>query len=96
MLGVLLIKQPSGHQLSALGIATEPQKVYKVKVGDTEWTIASKAFPDSDPRAMIGMINQQEPKEDRPSHTLRAGEQIILPSDAKIGVEAHPSGQLKP
>jgi nucleoid-associated protein YgaU len=64
-------------------------KVYTTQPGDTEWTLAQRAYPDSDPRDVIGLINSQESAQERKDHTLQPGDKIYFASDSKLGTDVN-------
>jgi hypothetical protein len=64
-------------------------KVYTTKYGDTEWGLAQRAYPDKDPREVIGLINAQESPQEQESHTLQPGDKIYFASDSKLGTDVN-------
>ena len=62
-------------------------KVYTTHVGDTEWGIAERAYPNQDPRAVIGLIQSQESAADQKGHILQPGEKLYFAQDSQLGTE---------
>ncbi len=63
-----------------------PDKVYIAKPGDTEWTIAERAFPNTDVREEVVQLDSQLTHDAaHANHTIQPGDEFILPGDANIG-----------
>ena len=67
-------------------------KVYVAKPGDTEWTIAERAFPSLDPREVLSYLDQQLPKDNQKYHTVSTGERFYFSQQADIGKETQVKG----
>jgi hypothetical protein len=79
---IVSVEQFQGHAPHA-----GHDKVYQTKPGDTEWGLAQRAYPDVDPREVIGLIQAQESTEGQATHTLQPGEKIYFAQDSKLGTE---------
>lgn len=61
----------------------EKTKEYMVQRGDTEWGIAEKTWPNSDPRKHLAYIDSQLPNDTGiEGGQLQSGDKIQLPADA--------------
>ncbi len=63
-----------------------PDKVYIAKPYDTEWTIAERAFPNTDVRNYLPMLDSQlKPDKAHAGHTIQPGDRFVLPGNSAIG-----------
>jgi hypothetical protein len=75
-----------GQGIASSHKAGGPDKTYLAKPYDTEWTIAEKAFPNSDPRPEVSKLDTQLPHDAvHANHTVQPGDRFTLPGNADIG-----------
>jgi len=73
--------------------ATTQVKDYTTKPGDTEWSIASRAFPQMDPRLAAQIIDKAADKAagaDIQPNNVPAYLQLELPANSELGTLATP------
>jgi len=65
-------------------------KVYTTHVGDTEWGIAERAYPNQDPRAVIGLIQSQESAADQKAISCSLAKSFISLKTRSLAPKSKP------
>ena len=71
-------------------VLNRSHREYTAKPGDTEWSIGTRAYPETDAIEAAEHIDRLNPN---PDHLVKPGQRFILGADAQIGRLVNPPAE---